>query len=63
MTEFWAGVREWDEMQKQVPFNFAQGRLSAPLKYASLRMTAFGESKKDSAGERFRSGATEDRIV
>jgi hypothetical protein len=25
----------------QVPFDFAQGRLSAPLKNASLRMTAF----------------------
>jgi hypothetical protein len=24
----------------QVPFDFAQGRLSAPLKNASLRMTA-----------------------
>jgi hypothetical protein len=24
----------------QVPFGYAQGRLSAPLKYASLRMTA-----------------------
>jgi hypothetical protein len=24
----------------QVPFDFAQGRLSTPLKYASLRMTA-----------------------
>jgi hypothetical protein len=26
--------------EKQVPFDFAQGRLSAPLKYASLRMTS-----------------------
>jgi hypothetical protein len=25
--------------EKQVPFDYAQGRLSAPLKYASFRMT------------------------
>jgi hypothetical protein len=25
--------------EKQVPFDYAQGRLSTPLKYASLRMT------------------------
>jgi hypothetical protein len=25
---------------RRSPFDFAQGRLSAPLKYASLRMTA-----------------------
>jgi hypothetical protein len=25
--------------KKQVPFDYAQGRLSTPLKYASLRMT------------------------
>jgi hypothetical protein len=30
---------EKNEKQKQVPFDYAQGRLSAPLKYASLRMT------------------------
>jgi hypothetical protein len=28
------------KVQLQVPFGFAQGRLSTPLKYASLRMTA-----------------------
>jgi hypothetical protein len=27
-------------MEMQVPFDFAQGRLSTPLKSASLRMTA-----------------------
>jgi hypothetical protein len=27
-------------MKMQIPFGFAQGRLSTPLKYASLRMTA-----------------------
>jgi hypothetical protein len=27
-------------MEMQVPFGFAQGRLSTPLRYAPLRMTA-----------------------
>ena len=30
---------EKNEKQKQVLFDYAQGRLSTPLKYASLRMT------------------------
>jgi hypothetical protein len=43
LSDFWfldvEFLQRW-KMEMQVPFDFAQGRLSAPLKNASLRMTA-----------------------
>jgi hypothetical protein len=37
LVQGWLVLRELPKMQ--VPFDFAQGRLSTPLRYASLRMT------------------------
>ena len=37
---------ELSEKQKQVAFDYAQGRLSTPLNYASLRMTVHLSNKR-----------------
>jgi hypothetical protein len=44
-------IAELTKDKSRFPFDFAQGRLSTPLKYAPLRMTGFwGGEKKNNRG-------------